>query len=251
MAGIRSRAVAHFIFEGESEQSTLDTSTLGWELLTHGFTRRLLKQAARSLYYHLIRPVFADETPDQTEDKISLVAHGLMEPVYSCKLKIGEADKDENEEVAKKERERNGGWFYREDVDRPKIVPELYVKITLPRRHEVLPERMAMAYSIVDQNNVDSVKGERVHVKWSTDVNRLKSIYHEADMYDKLRRAEIKVEVTPKFYGFYENYGGDFAFGIAVYERGDKLRKASEQRKDIAILLVFSICFLLSFLQIP
>lgn len=228
MAAIRERAVAHFVFDGDPVPSTLDTTTLAWELLTHGVTRRVFKQAASSVYRRFIRPVFADETIDETEDKQSLSAQGLHESIYGCKLKVGEEEK-EDEDEDKKEKERRGWWRRKEDPDEPKTVPELYVKIKIPRQNEILTERLAMAYSIFDDaTGTDLVSFERVHVKWSTNVDRLKALYHEAQMYDRLR--VDNANLTPKFYGFYEKYAGELAFGFSVFERS--VRVINPEGKD-------------------
>lgn len=233
MAATRETVDVKFIFNSEPYRSTLDLSSPAWALITRGF-----KQAAISFYHDLLQPIFAEENPDETLDKVSLAVHNLTKRKYRCKLRIGEAEKDENEEVAERIRKKKGGLWYKEDVDRPKRVHGLIVEIMLPRQYEdpsVGQVLLAKAATVFDRNGVDYMKLERVHVKWSTDVNRLKDLYHEADIYDKLRRANVNL--TPKFYGFYGNYDEDLAFGIAVYERGEELIQRVNSRKPTLDIL--------------
>ena len=94
MAATRAQAIVRFIFMDEPEKGSTNRSSLAWELLAHGFTKRLFKQAALSLYERKLRPVFTDETPDDDAKSLSLAAYGLLDWKYVCKLKVGKEEKD-------------------------------------------------------------------------------------------------------------------------------------------------------------
>lgn len=257
MAATRERAVAYFVFDGEPVKSSTDTSALAWEILSHGLTRRVFKQATSSIYRRYIRPIFSDETPDEMEDKESLAALGLEENMYTCNLKVGEdkdKKKEEEEEKLRKKikgkgKEKKKSWLQRqaEDNDEPKIGPELYVRIRVPRRNEILSERIALAYcgtrgTINGENSTIVFYPQRVHVKWSSDLHRLKALYHEAEVYDFISRDDYEFNYIPKFYGFYERFAGKSAFGFSVFERSRLVNLEGEKRDNrFNITQVFSL----------
>lgn len=232
MAATRAQAIVRFILMpmDESDKNSINGSSLAWELLTHGFTKRLFKQAAVSLYERKLRPIFTDETPDDDAKKVSLAAYGLLDWKYVCKLKVGKEEKDP--EVPKSSKDKKILKFMN-DEDKPVTVPELAVQIKIPRKYETSHEWQAIAMSIKNRDEV-MLYPEPVHVKWSTDVTRLKALFHEAQMYERLRLAEAGV--TPKFYGYYINYRRFDAFGISVFDKSSRLPDAQDKDKIVSIL---------------
>ena len=230
MAATRAQAVVHFFLTDEPVKSTSTRSILAWELLTHGFTKRLFKQAAASFYERKLKPIFADETPDDKAIKLSLAAYGLLDWKYACKLKVGKEEKDP--EIPKSSKDKKTFNFMR-DEDKPVTVPELVVQIKIPRKYETSTEWQAIAMSIKNRDEV-MLHPEPVYVKWSADVTKLKALFHEAQMYERLRLAEVGV--TPKFYGYYRNYRRLDAFGISVFDKSSRLPDAQDKDKMVGIL---------------
>ena len=236
MASIRPRASVDFTPDPDKlPAATSDFSQLAWELLTNGVTRKLLGHALKAYYYRVIRPVWADAGyPDEDAVRAYLEERGLTAAMYTCKLRIGEAVKDKKEPedllaiLAAKAKEKDADTLIRRYAP---FVPELYVKI--PMHEKGVLQGRATARSITRLPG--EVKDEEVHAKWGTDMTRMKSLYHEAQMYDRLKNLQL----TPKFYGFYQKFSGEDTFAISVFEHSDVF---SVEAGDSATLMYVPCC---------
>ena len=149
-------------------------------------------------------------------------------------MRVGQEEKEDSGPKPKGEDKKKSWWSRKsEDVDKPEIAPELVVQIKIPRQYELPAERHAIAMSIKSEEEV-MLHPEVVHVKWSTDVDRLKALYHEAQVYDKLRLDAIGV--TPRFYGFYRNFRGLDAFGISVFDKSSQMPDPKDRDRMFGIL---------------
>lgn len=232
MASLREYGVVHFA--PDTDQLTVDTadiSALVWELLTQGVSYRLIKRALKAYYHRAIRPLWSDEGyPDESALMDYLKDRDLVAAVYRCVLRIGTAVKEWKDpdepmsllEIKAKEKEE-----MREDRLIARFAPfkpEVHVKI--PKHDEGINQGKATAWTVTKapkKSEVDiepeKIEEEDVHVKWGTDLGRIKSLYHEAQIYEKLRLKNI--QITPKFYGFYQKYSGPSPFAVSVFERSE------------------------------
>lgn len=159
---------------------------------------------------------------------------GLMAPTHNCWLRVGELesqDRDWEEKeypsrdspqssasTSKSNNELNQGMMgkTRLVVRIPKIPED-----KRDRKHE-----RALAFSILGESIKEISMPEFVHVKWATDIEGLNFLYHEAQMYETLRKKNI--DITPKFYGYYQKCPGADLFAASVFERCSTPRKPLE-----------------------
>lgn len=237
MASIRPQATIDFTPDIDKIKiDTTDTSSLFWDLLTRGFTQRFVKNALKASYYYVKQHFWSDEgRPTADAIRNYLKERSLSSAAYTCRLRIGTPVQDTPPPtdvlglLEAKKREPDLDTFIR--VYHP-FTPELYVKIlTLPETKTDVKMSRAKALTISRPQPEDR-KFEDVHVKWGTDVNRMRKLYHEAQIYERLRNKPF--QITPKFYGFYQKYSGNDPFAVSVFEHTDVL---SIEKEDEPIVM--------------
>ena len=161
------------------------------------------------------------------EDYEYLHQLGLRTSTHNCWLRVGEEDEREEEKEypsrdspqsslssssSKSTNELNGHG----GVGKTRLVVRI-PKIPEEKRDRRLGHERALAFSILGEKITDISIPEFVHVKWATDIEGLNFLFHEAQMYETLRKE--KIDITPKFYGYYQKYPGTDLFAASVFER--------------------------------